>query len=307
MSNIHVPVLLQETIDLLITDKSGSYFDATLGFGGHSEAILQKLDSKGKLIATDVDENAFNYCKEKFKNDRRVSLYKFNFSMVDVIAKIESLTGFDGILADLGVSSYQLDDPNAGFTFRTETELDLRMDKSKKQTAANIINEMSEEELSLIFRDFGEERNHKKIARAIIRARENKKITTTTDLKEIISEITSPNYLTKTLTRIFQALRIYVNDELNLLKEFLSNSVNVLKPGGRLVVISYHSLEDRIVKDFLRNESVTSLSPKEDPYGLQQKSARLKILTKKPVLPSREEISRNRRARSAKLRAAERI
>uniref|UniRef100_A0A7V3E705 Ribosomal RNA small subunit methyltransferase H n=1 Tax=Ignavibacterium album TaxID=591197 RepID=A0A7V3E705_9BACT len=307
MSMIHVPVLLKETIDLLITDKSGSYFDATLGFGGHSEAILQKLDPKGKLIATDVDDNAFNYCKEKFKNDKRVSLYKFNFSMVDVIAKIESVEGLNGILADLGVSSFQLDKPNAGFTFRTETELDLRMDKSKKQTAADVVNEMSEEELSLIFRDFGEERNHKKIARAIIRARENKKIKTTTDLKEIIKEITSPNYLTKTLTRIFQALRIYVNDELNMLKEFLSRSVDVLKPGGRLVIISYHSLEDRIVKDFLRIESVTSLSPKEDPYGLQQKSARLKILTKKPVLPSKEEIERNRRARSAKLRAAERI
>ncbi len=307
MSMIHVPVLLKETIDLLITDKSGSYFDATLGFGGHSEAILQKLDPKGKLIATDVDDNAFNYCKEKFKNDKRVSLYKFNFSMVDVIAKIESVEGLNGILADLGVSSFQLDKPNAGFTFRTETELDLRMDKSKKQTAADVVNELSEEELSLIFKDFGEERNHKKIARAIIRARENKKIKTTTDLKEIIKEITSPNYLTKTLTRIFQALRIYVNDELNMLKEFLSRSVDVLKPGGRLVIISYHSLEDRIVKDFLRIESVTSLSPKEDPYGLQQKSARLKILTKKPVLPSKEEIERNRRARSAKLRAAERI
>lgn len=307
MSMIHVPVLLKETIDLLITDKSGSYFDATLGFGGHSEAILQKLDPKGKLIATDVDDNAFNYCKEKFKNDKRVSLYKFNFSMVDVIAKIESVEGLNGILADLGVSSFQLDKPNAGFTFRTETELDLRMDKSKKQTAADVVNELSDEELSLIFRDFGEERNHKKIARAIIRARENKKIKTTTDLKEIIKEITSPNYLTKTLTRIFQALRIYVNDELNMLKEFLSRSVDVLKPGGRLVIISYHSLEDRIVKDFLRIESVTSLSPKEDPYGLQQKSARLKILTKKPVLPSKEEIERNRRARSAKLRAAERI
>ncbi|MBI5661379.1 MAG: 16S rRNA (cytosine(1402)-N(4))-methyltransferase RsmH [Ignavibacterium album] len=307
MSIIHVPVLLNETIDLLITDKSGTYFDATLGFGGHSEAILRKLDSSGKLIATDVDDNAFNYCKEKFKNDKRVSLYKFNFSMVDVIAKIESVTGFDGILADLGVSSFQLDKPDAGFTFRTETELDLRMDKTKKQTAADIVNELSEDELSEIFRDFGEERNHKKIARTIIKARENKKIKTTIDLKEVIGAITPPNYLTKTLTRIFQALRIYVNDELNMLKEFLVRSVDVLKPGGRLVIISYHSLEDRIVKDFFRSESVTTLSPKEDPYGLQKKSARLKILTKKPILPGREEIIRNRRARSAKLRAAERL
>ncbi len=307
MNIIHAPVLLKESIDLLITDKSGSYFDATLGFGGHSEAILQKLDSKGKLIATDVDENAFNYCKEKFKNDKRVSLYKFNFSMVDVIAKIESISGFDGIIADLGVSSFQLDDPQSGFTFRTETMLDLRMDKSRKQTAADVVNEFNEEELSLIFRDYGEERNHKKIARAIVNRRETKKIKTTTDLKQIISEFTPVNYLTKTLSRIFQALRIYVNDELNMLKEFLERSVDVLKPGGRLVVISYHSLEDRIVKDFFRNESVTSLTPKEDPFGLQKKSARLKIITRKPVLPTKEEVRVNRRARSAKLRAAERI
>lgn len=307
MNIIHAPVLLKESIDLLITDKSGSYFDATLGFGGHSEAILQKLDSKGKLIATDVDENAFNYCKEKFKNDKRVSLYKFNFSMVDVIAKIESISGFDGIIADLGVSSFQLDDPQSGFTFRTETMLDLRMDKSRKQTAADVVNEFNEEELSLIFRDFGEERNHKKIARAIVNRRETKKIKTTTDLKQIISEFTPVNYLTKTLSRIFQALRIYVNDELNMLKEFLERSIDVIKPGGRLVIISYHSLEDRIVKDFFRNESVTSLTPKEDPFGLQKKSARLKIITRKPVLPTKEEVKINRRARSAKLRAAERI
>ncbi|MGQ9797735.1 MAG: 16S rRNA (cytosine(1402)-N(4))-methyltransferase RsmH [Ignavibacterium sp.] len=307
MSTIHAPVLLNESVDLLITDISGSYFDATLGFGGHSEAILQKLDSKGKLVATDVDDNAFNYCKEKFKNDKRVSLYKFNFSMVDVIAKIESLDGFDGILADLGVSSFQLDEPKSGFTFRTETKLDLRMDKSQKLTAADIVNEFTEEELSLIFRDYGEEKNHEKIARAIVKARELKKIETTSELKEIINEFTPINFLNKTLSRVFQALRIYVNDELNMLTEFLERSVEVLKPAGRLVVISYHSLEDRIVKNFFRSESVTQLSPKEDPFGLKTKAARLKIITKKPIVPTKEEIAKNRRARSAKLRVAERI
>ncbi len=307
MSEIHVPVLLNETIDLLITDKSGCYFDATLGFGGHTEAILQELDSKGKLVATDVDDNAFNYCKEKFKDDKRVSLYKFNFSMVDVIAKIESIAGYDGIFADLGVSSFQLDNPKSGFTFRKETLLDLRMDKSKKRTAADVVNELGESELSMIFRDFGEEKNHKKIARAIVNKRQTKRIKTTTDLKEIISEFTPINFLTKTLSRVFQALRIYVNDELNVLREFLERSVEVLKPGGRLVLISYHSLEDRIIKDFFKSESTTNLSLKEDPYGFQKKSARLKILTKKPIVPGNEEIALNRRARSAKLRAAERL
>ncbi len=307
MSEIHVPVLLNETIDLLITDKSGCYFDATLGFGGHTEAILQELDSKGKLVATDVDDNAFNYCKEKFKDDERVSLYKFNFSMVDVIAKIESIAGYDGIFADLGVSSFQLDNPKSGFTFRKETLLDLRMDKSKKRTAADVVNELDESELSMIFRDFGEEKNHKKIARAIVNKRQTKRIKTTTDLREIISEFTPINFLTKTLSRVFQALRIYVNDELNVLREFLERSVEVLIPGGRLVLISYHSLEDRIIKDFFKSESTTNLSLKEDPYGFQKKSARLKILTKKPIVPGNEEIALNRRARSAKLRAAERL
>jgi 16S rRNA (cytosine1402-N4)-methyltransferase len=307
MSKIHESVLLSESIDLLITDKSGCYFDATLGFGGHSEAILQKLDSKGKLIATDVDDNAFNFCKEKFKDDQRVSLYKFNFSMVDVIAKIESLDGFNGILADLGVSSYQLDNPESGFTFREETELDLRLDKTRKLTAAEIVNTLDEEKLSLIFKEYGEERNHKKIARAIVNKREQKKIITTTDLKNIISELVPGNFLNKTLSRVFQALRIYVNDELNTLKEFLERSLTVLKPGGRLVIISFHSLEDRIVKDFFREESVTHFSPKEDPFGLKTKNPKLKILTKKPVLPTKDEIKINRRARSAKLRAAERI
>lgn len=304
---MHAPVLLRESIDLLITDKSGSYFDATLGFGGHSKAILQKLDQKGKLIATDVDDNAFNYCRELFKNDRRVTIYKFNFTMVDVIAKIESIKAFDGILADLGVSSFQLDDINSGFTFRQESSLDLRMDKTKKSTAADVVNSLDEIELSQMLRDFGEEKNHKKIAREIVRARQLKKISTTKELREIIAQVTPANYLTKTLARVFQAIRIYVNDELNALQEFLSRAVDVLKPGGRLVVISYHSLEDRIVKEFFKNESSATFSRKEDPFGLQMKKPRLKVVTIKPLTPTKEEIKENRRARSAKLRVAERI
>lgn len=307
MSTVHIPVLLKESIDLLITDKSGCYFDATLGFGGHSKAILHKLDKKGKLVATDVDDNAFSYCKELFRNETRVTLYKFNFSMVDIIAKIESIKEFDGIIADLGVSSFQLDDLRSGFTFREEAMLDLRMDKSRKLTAADVINNFSEEELSEIIRNYGEEKNHKRIAKQILQARSIREIKTTKDLKEIISAITPVNYLTKTLARVFQALRIYVNDELSMLKEFLEHSLNVLKPGGRLVVISYHSLEDRIVKDFFRNESSESFSTKEDPFGLRKKNPKLKIITRKPLTPSKEEIKENRRARSAKLRAAEKI
>ena len=235
------------------------------------------------------------------------SLYNFNFSFIDVIAKIESIQNYDGVLADLGVSSFQLDNPDSGFTYRSDALLDLRMDKSKKITAADIINTFTEEDLANVFYQYGEEKNSRKISRAIVEKRAEKKIETTGQLVSIINELTPQNFQRKTLSRIFQALRIYVNDELGNLKLFLENSIKVLKKGGRIVVISYHSLEDRIVKDFFKAETIVSLSPKEDPLGLVKKNARLKLITRKPLLPSDEEIKNNYRARSAKLRAAERI
>ena len=303
----HTPVMLNESLDLLITDRSGVYFDATLGFGGHSSEILKRLDANGKLVAADVDKDAFAFSQKKFADNSRVSLYNFNYSFIDVIAKIESLEYFDGVLADLGVSSFQLDNPESGFTFRTDAPLDLRMDKEKKLNAADIVNTFEEEELANIFYQYGEEKNSRKIARNIVQKRISKKIETTLDITEIVSELVPENFLRKTLTRIFQALRIYVNDELDNLKLFLENSVKVLRKGGRIVVITYHSLEDRIVKDFFKSETVVNLSPKEDPLGMVKIDARLKLVNKKPVVPSDTEIRNNFRARSAKLRAAERL
>ncbi len=307
MSEHHVPVMLKESLDLLITDRSGIYFDATLGFAGHSSEILKRLNNDGRLIASDVDTDAFEFSKNKFAKESGVSLYNFNYSFIDVIAKIESIQNYNGVLADLGVSSFQLDNPDSGFTYRSEASLDLRMDKSKKITAADIINTFTEEDLANIFYQYGEEKNSRKISRAIAEKRAEKKIETTGQLVSIINELVPQNFQRKTLSRIFQALRIYVNDELGNLKLFLENSIKVLKQGGRIVVISYHSLEDRIVKDFFKAETIVSLSPKEDPLGLVKKNARLKLITKKPLLPSDEEIKINYRARSAKLRAAERI
>ena len=307
MSEHHVPVMLKESLDLLITDRSGIYFDATLGFAGHSSEILKRLNNDGRLIASDVDTDAFEFSKNKFAKESGVSLYNFNYSFIDVIAKIESIQNYNGVLADLGVSSFQLDNPDSGFTYRSEASLDLRMDKSKKITAADIINTFTEEDLANIFYQYGEEKNSRKISRAITEKRAEKKIETTGQLVSIINELVPQNFQRKTLSRIFQALRIYVNDELGNLKLFLENSIKVLKQGGRIVVISYHSLEDRIVKDFFKAETIVSLSPKEDPLGLVKKNARLKLITKKPLLPSDEEIKINYRARSAKLRAAERI
>jgi 16S rRNA (cytosine1402-N4)-methyltransferase len=307
MKQLHTPVLLNESTELLITDKSGSYFEATMGYGGHTEGILKRLKSDGIVVCTDVDENAFSFCKEKFHSEKRIKLYKFNFSLIDVIAKIESIEFFDGVLADLGVSSFQLDDSAAGFSYSSSTDLDLRLDKNLRKSAADILNEKPESFLANIIYEFGEEKNSRRIARAICKGRAIKKITKTDELKEIISSVTNARFLTKTLSRVFQALRIYVNDELGMLKAFLKNSMSVLGKGGRLVIISYHSLEDRIVKEFFKYESLTCVCPKDSPVCICGKEQRLKILTNKPVIPSTDELQMNKRARSAKLRAAERL
>ncbi len=245
--------------------------------------------------------------KINLKEDKRAKLYKFNFSLIDKIAKIESIKFFDGIFADLGVSSFQLDNPDSGFTYRQDAKLDLRMDKKSAVSASDIVNTFSEQELSKIFFEYGEEKRSRQIARKICEKRVHKKIDSTAGLIEIISEVTPVKNRPKTFSRIFQALRIYVNDELGSLKLFLNNAVELLSNGGRLVVISYHSLEDRIVKETFKYETLDCICPKEYPVCQCDKEQRLKILTKKPVTPSEEEIRRNSRARSAKLRAAERV
>jgi len=307
MKQAHTPVLLKESVDYLITKKDGVYFEGTLGFGGHTAEILKRLNIKGIVVSTDVDSSAFNHCKEKFLSENRVRLYNFNFSLIDVIVKIESLEFFEGILADLGVSSFQLDNAAAGFSYSVNSKLDLRLDKSLRRTAADFINDESEEDIADVIFSYGEEKNSRKIASRIIKERKLKRIETTDELKKVIASVTNPKYLTKTLSRVFQALRICVNDELGALKMFLENSVPVLKKGGILVVISYHSLEDRIVKDFFKHESLSCVCPPDSPICTCGKVKRLKILTKKPITPSEEEIKKNKRARSAKLRVAERI
>jgi len=307
MSEHHTPVMLNESLDFLITDLSGVYFDATLGFAGHSSEILKRLNADGRLVASDVDKDAFEFSKNKFAEKSGVSLYNFNYSFIDVIAKIESIQYFDGILADLGVSSFQLDNPESGFTYRSNSLLDLRMDKTKQITAADIVNTFKEEDLASVFYKYGEEKNSRKISKSIVEKRTSQKIENTGQLVSIISELVPLNFQRKTLSRIFQALRIYVNDELGNLLFFLENSMKVLKKGGRIVVITYHSLEDRIVKDFFKAETIVNLSPKEDPLGLVKREARLKLVNRKPIVPNEVEVSSNYRARSAKLRVAERI
>jgi 16S rRNA (cytosine1402-N4)-methyltransferase len=303
----HHPVLLDQSLEFLVTDTSGIYFDGTLGFGGHSSGILNRLNPDGLLISTDVDQDAFSFSKKKFSENKRIKIYNMNFSQIDIIAKIESIPFFNGIFVDLGVSSFQLDNAESGFSYRNNAPLDLRMDKSKVINAADVVNSFSEEDLANIIFQNGEEKNSRKIAKVICDARREKKIQTTLDLSNIITSITPQRFHTKTLSRVFQALRIYVNDELNTLKLFLKKSIELLKTEGRIVILSYHSLEDRIVKEAFKYETLDCICPPGSPICVCDKVPRLKIITKKPVVPDNNEIENNFRSRSAKLRAAEKI
>jgi 16S rRNA (cytosine1402-N4)-methyltransferase len=303
----HTPVLFERSLEFLVTEKNGIYFDGTLGFGGHSAGILNVLGPEGLLIGTDVDQDAFSFSKKKFSEDKRIKIYNMNFSQIDIIAKIESIQFFSGIFVDLGVSSFQLDNADSGFSYRNNAQLDLRMDKSKVINAADVVNSFSEEDLANIIYQFGEEKNSRKIAKVICEVRQDKKIQTTSELSNIITAITPQRYHSKTLSRVFQALRIYVNDELNILKAFLQKSIDLLKPEGRIVILSYHSLEDRIVKEAFKYETLDCICPLGSPICTCNKIPRLKIITKKPIIPDDIEIGANFRSRSAKLRAAEKI
>jgi len=305
MDQFHSPVLLKESVDYLITEKNGAYFDGTFGFGGHSRRFLQELDGDALLIGTDLDQIVFTRSQEEFSTDSRVRLYNFNFTKIGIAAKLEQIDGFSGIFADLGVSSYQLDAEEEGFSYRVKAPLDLRMSKADGKPASWLLNNLEARELARIFREYGEEIQSSFIANLIVKYRGVKPFKTTTDLAELLESVTPQKYLFKRLSRVFQALRIEVNGELDSLKEFLKESVTLLKPGGRLVILTYHSLEDRIVKEFFKEEEKGCICPPHFPVCVCNKVSTLKILTKKPVSPSAAEVATNRRARSGKLRAAE--
>ena len=307
MDQFHSPVLLKESLDFLITEKNGAYFDGTFGFGGHSRRFLAELGKNAVLIGTDLDQIVFKRSQEEFSTDSRVRLYNFNFTKIGIAAKLEQIDGFAGIFADLGVSSYQLDAEEEGFSYRFTAPLDLRMNKSEGKPASWLLNNLEAHELAKIFRDYGEEIQSGFIANLIVKYRAAKPFKTTTDLAQLLESVTPQKYLFKRLSRVFQALRIEVNGELDSLKEFLKESVTLLNPGGRLVILTYHSLEDRIVKEFFKEEEKGCICPPNFPVCVCDKVSTLKILTKKPVSPSAAEVATNRRARSGKLRAAEKI
>lgn len=293
----HRPVLVDEAIGFLITRRDGVYVDATAGGGSHTLAILLQLQSSGRVLAIDRDEEAITAARRRIsKFASQVTLVRGEFASLKELVFDAGITRVNGIFYDLGVSSHQLDCPDRGFSYRVSGPLDLRMDRQSAKTAADVINELSADDLARIFFEYGEEKNGRKIARAIVEARRHAPLKTTDELAAVIATVTNPRYLNKTLSRTYQAIRVVVNDELNQLRAGLSAAYELLDVSGRLVVISYHSLEDRIIKNFIRDKKISESGAT---------GHRLRPLTKKPVTASPEEIRINPRARSAKLRAAE--
>ena len=299
MSEYHNPVLLEESVSAIIGDTSGVYADATFGGGGHSALILSRLSRKGRLLAFDRDSDAL----ENAPADKRLTLIHNNFRFIHNFALLHEVE-FDGILADLGVSSHQFDTEERGFSFRFDTALDMRMNADGGRTAADVVNDSTVERLEEILRLYGEVENAGKVAKLIDAARRLSPIRTTGDLNKAVESALPPYADHKWLAKLYQALRIEVNEEMRSLEKFLQGAAASLKQGGKLAVITYHSMEDRMVKNFIKTGNVEG-NEQRDVYG--NNSAPLKAVNRKPILPAEEEIQTNTRARSAKLRIAEKI
>jgi 16S rRNA (cytosine1402-N4)-methyltransferase len=298
----HRPVMLAECIEGLNIDPEGVYVDVTFGGGGHSVKILELLSGEGRLIAFDQDEDAKQQA-QKIKS-RSFTFCQANFKYMKKYLKLNGVTKVKGILADLGVSSHQIDSPERGFSTRFDGPLDMRMGTSASQTAADVLNEYEEEELHKVFGMYGEVRNAKTVARTIAQTRVNNPFRRTEDLKQALMSVAPRGKENKYFAQVFQALRIEVNQEMKALEDFLHQSGEVVEPGGRLVVMSYHSLEDRMVKNYMQKGKVFGDVDK-DFYGNEIKP--FEVVNRKPLEASEEEVAENKRARSAKLRVAERI
>lgn len=306
---IHETVLLQETVAALEPQSGGRYIDCTLGGAGHSRLLLQQSEPLGMLLALDQDENAINNAKislEPFLN--RVQFVQTNFRSLEPTAKARDFFGANGVMFDLGVSSPQFDEPERGFSYRFDAPLDMRMDARREVTAESLVNELSEEELAHVFFHYGEEKFSRRIARRIVEARTRQRITSTEHLAELVKEAI-PAAARRTgphpARRVFQALRIAVNDELEALREGLEAALHVVSPKGRIAVITFHSLEDRIVKQVFQDWARGCICPPDFPVCQCHRVPRAQIITRKPTLPTEEEVARNPRARSAKLRVAQ--
>lgn len=295
----HVPVLLQEVMDGLNIRPQGVYVDCTFGGGGHAKELLKRLDKPGRLIVFDQDADA----GKNVPDDSRITFVPHNFRYIQRFLRLHKIMEVDGIIADLGVSSHQFDEAGRGFSTRFDGDLDMRMDKRQELTAHKIVTTYSEQQLHKLFEQYGEVTNSKTLARTIVQLRNTVSMKTISNFKEALHSVVKGNP-NKYFAQVFQALRIEVNDELGALKELLQQIPVVLKPGGRIAVITFHSLEDRLVKNFFKKGSFEEEQP--DPFGQNTVTPPFTVITKKPVVPTDAELQRNPRSRSAKLRIAER-
>ena len=304
----HTPVLLQEAISYLLTARNGFYVDGTLGGGGHAEAILERLDLSGNLIGIDLDDDAITTASERLARfNNRAIVVKENFRYIKSVLSQYGVNVIQGVLLDLGVSSFQLDEPTKGFSFRMNERLDMRMDLRQQVDAKYVLNQYDEHALSEVFWKYGEEKNSRRIARAVMQYRIQHPVESTGQFASIIEQTVGSKFLNKTLARVFQAIRIEVNNEMENLQQALHDYIDVLNPGGRLVVISYHSLEDRIVKDAFRAAAADSIPSGNKLVPDTPIQPMLKVLTRKPITTPEKEMATNPRSRSAKLRAAEKL
>jgi 16S rRNA (cytosine1402-N4)-methyltransferase len=303
----HIPVLLNEVIESLHINPDGIYVDCTFGGGGHAKAILDKLSENGKLMAFDQDEDARKNLptgQAGLPDDKRIIFIPQNFRHLQRFLRLHNITSVDGILADLGVSSHQFDEAERGFSIRYNAELDMRMDQRQTHTAFEVVKTYSEQRLHKLFEQYGEVTNAKTLARKIVEVRNTTSLNTIDGFKNAIREIVKGNP-NKYFAQVFQALRIEVNDESGALKEMLQQIPSLLKPGGRVAIITFHSIEDRLVKNFFRRNSFDE--PEENPFINTEPVQELKVITKKPIVPTEREIKQNPRSRSAKLRVAEKV
>ncbi|MEO8166644.1 MAG: 16S rRNA (cytosine(1402)-N(4))-methyltransferase RsmH [bacterium] len=301
----HTPVLLREALRYLISDVNGVYVDGTLGGGGHAEEICNQLSIEGRLVCFDADEDAIRFASERLKKfSNRVTFVHSNFRNLKPELSALHIASIDGLLLDLGVSSFQINEEAKGFSFRGDERIDMRMDRQQTMSGLDVVNTYDDAQLANVLWKYGEERNSRRIAKKIVEARP---VETTGRLAAIVESAVGKQFLTKTLARVFQAIRIEVNDELRSLEQALADCLGLLVPGGRMVVISYHSLEDRIVKNFFKAAALSSIPSGHKYIPDTMVTPKLKILTKSPVLAPEEEVDRNPRSRSAKMRVAERL
>lgn len=299
-NNYHIPVLLNEVLQNLDIKPNGIYVDCTFGGGGHAKAILQKLDKDGRLIAFDQDVDA----RQNIPEDERVVFVPHNFRHLQRFLRVNGINEVDGVLADLGVSSHQFDEAGRGFSTRFDAQLDMRMDQRQTKTAFDVVNTYSEQQLHKLFEQYGEVTNAKTLARTIVEVRKATSLQTIDAFKAALSQVVKGNP-NKYFAQVFQALRIEVNDEMGALKELLEQIPQVLKIGGRAAIITFHSIEDRMVKVFFRDNTFDM--PEENPFATVSKPKLLQLVNKKPIVATAEEIKKNPRSRSAKLRVAEKI